>query len=174
MIIIIVIVVVVIIIIKYLLIMTKIINIPSKLPPPPPNLFFMCLETPNFITQRKSNVIAACNVKSLTSNNLYRGWQGCALTEPGGPWCPPFPLRGPENVSFFHTNHILSTIDFTGSETWLGSKKKTHNQRMVTLQTGTKELGKIGKLFVSILTKINPNGAVFFFKDVSILSREET
>ena len=63
-IIIIVIVVVVIIIIKYLLIMTKIINIPSKLPPPPPppNLFFMCLETPNFITQRKSNVIAACNV----------------------------------------------------------------------------------------------------------------
>ena len=45
---------------------------------------------------------------------------------------------------------------------------------MVTLQTGTKELEKIGKLFVSILTKINPNGAVFFFKDISILSREET
>lgn len=45
---------------------------------------------------------------------------------------------------------------------------------MVRLQTATKELEKIGKLVVSILTKINPNGAVFFFKDISILSREET
>ena len=42
------------------------------------------------------------------------------------------------------------------------------------MQTGTKELEKTGKLFVSILTKVNPNGAVFFFKDISILSREET
>ena len=31
-------------------------------PPPPSNLFFMCLETPNFITQIKIIVIAACNV----------------------------------------------------------------------------------------------------------------
>lgn len=45
---------------------------------------------------------------------------------------------------------------------------------MVRIQTGTKELEKIGKLVVSLLTKINPNGAVFFFKDISILSREET
>ena len=63
--IIIVIVVVVIITIMYLLIIKKIINIPYIYPPPPPhlpNLLFMCLETPNFITQIKIIVIAACNV----------------------------------------------------------------------------------------------------------------
>ena len=59
------------------------------------------------------------------SNYLYRGWKGCALAEPGGPWCPPYHLiRGPENLSFFHTDHMLGTIDFTGSETWVGSKLK--------------------------------------------------
>ena len=83
-------------------------------------------------------------------------------------------LSGDKKILVFSYKSYVGTIDCTGSETWLGSKKKTHNQRMVTLQTGTKELEKIGKLFVSILTKINPNGAVFFFKDISILSREET
>ena len=90
-----------------------------------------------------------------------------------GPWCPPFPLRGPENLSFF-IQIICRYHRLYRFRNLARFEKKTHNQRMVTLQTGTKELEKIGKLFVSILTKINPNGAVFFFKDISILSREET
>ena len=94
-----------------------------------------------------------------------------------GPWCPPFPLRGPENLSFFiqiicryHRLYRFRNLARFEKKRF----SEPHNQRMVTLQTGTKELEKIGKLFVSILTKINPNGAVFFFKDISILSREET
>ena len=43
--------------------------------------------------------------------------QGCAVAEPGGPWCPTFALRWLGNLSFFCTNHnMLGTIKFRGSE----------------------------------------------------------
>ena len=37
--------------------------------------------------------------------------QDCAPAEPGGPWCATFALD-------FHTNHMLGTLYFTGSEQW--------------------------------------------------------
>ena len=115
--------------------------------------------------------------QSFTSNYLYRGWQGYALAEPLWPLVPTFSSQGTRKSQFFHTNHMsvpqIVQIQKLG---WVRNESFSEplNQRMVKLQTGTKELEKIGKLFVSILTKINPNGAVFFFKDISILSREET
>ena len=44
--------------------------------------------------------------------------QGCALAEPGGPWRLTFALGRLENLRFFHTNHMLGTLDFTVSEHW--------------------------------------------------------
>ena len=44
-------------------------------------------------------------------------------------------LSGDKKILVFSYKSYVGTIDCTGSETWLGSKKKTHNQRMVTLQT---------------------------------------
>ena len=44
--------------------------------------------------------------------------QGCALAEPGGPWCLNFALGQLENLRFLHTNHMLGTLDFTVSEHW--------------------------------------------------------
>ena len=41
--------------------------------------------------------------------------QGCALAESGGPW-PLNLLSGEQKILFFHTNHMLATLDFTGSE----------------------------------------------------------
>ena len=43
--------------------------------------------------------------------------QGCALAEPSGPWWLTFALGRLENF-FFHTNHMLGTLDFTVSEHW--------------------------------------------------------
>ena len=43
--------------------------------------------------------------------------KGCALAEPGGRWHPTFAL-GTRKAYFFHTNHMLGTLDFTGSEHW--------------------------------------------------------
>ena len=59
---------------------------------------------------------------------------------------------------------------------WVHNKSfsEPYNQRMARPQNGTKVKIGTNNVVASILTKINPNGAVFFFKDVSILSREET
>ena len=43
--------------------------------------------------------------------------QGCSLHEPGGPWDPPFGLRL-YYYQYYHTNHVLGTLDHTGSEHW--------------------------------------------------------
>ena len=43
--------------------------------------------------------------------------QGCALAEAGGRWRPTFAL-GTKKSYFFHTNHMLGTLDFTGLEHW--------------------------------------------------------
>ena len=42
--------------------------------------------------------------------------QGCALAEPGGPWCLTYALGRLENRWIFHTN--LGTLDLTISEHW--------------------------------------------------------
>ena len=46
-------------------------------------------------------------------------------------------LSGDKKILVFSYKSYVGTIDWTGSE--------TRNQRMVRLQTGTKELEKIGK-----------------------------
>ena len=49
--------------------------------------------------------------------NVMIASQGCAVGEPGGPWRLTFALGRLENLSFFfHTNPMLNTLDFTGSE----------------------------------------------------------
>ena len=45
-------------------------------------------------------------------------FQGFALTGHGGPWCPTFALGQLANLSFFYTNHMLGSLEFTGSENW--------------------------------------------------------
>ena len=51
-------------------------------------------------------------------NVMIAYYQGRALGEPDGPWRLTFALGRLENLSFFffHTNPMLSTLDFTGSE----------------------------------------------------------
>ena len=48
----------------------------------------------------------------------HEGLQGCPLAKPGGPWCQTFALGQLENLRFFRTNHMLGTLDFTGSVHW--------------------------------------------------------
>ena len=52
---------------------------------------------------------------------LFLSWnqlQGCALAEPSGPWRLTFALGRLENLIFFHTNHMLGTLDFTVLQHW--------------------------------------------------------
>ena len=44
--------------------------------------------------------------------------QGCALAEPGGSMAPNFCSWATRKSKIFHTNHMLGTLDFTGSEHW--------------------------------------------------------
>ena len=43
---------------------------------------------------------------------------GLALAEPSGVWHQIIVLGWLENLNFFHTNHMLGTLDFAGSEHW--------------------------------------------------------
>ena len=43
--------------------------------------------------------------------------QGCALAEPGGPWCLTSAL-GQLEIFLLSQNHMLGTLDFKGSENW--------------------------------------------------------
>ena len=43
--------------------------------------------------------------------------QGCALAEPGGPRCLTSAL-GQLEIFLLSQNHMLGTLDFTGSEYW--------------------------------------------------------
>ena len=45
--------------------------------------------------------------------------QVCALTATSGFWCLIFAPGQPENLSFFHRNNFLGTLDFTGTDPWL-------------------------------------------------------
>ena len=44
---------------------------------------------------------------------LQDQYHGCTLSAPGGPWCLTFAPRRLENLSFFYTNHMMGTLDFT-------------------------------------------------------------
>ena len=43
--------------------------------------------------------------------------KGCALAEPGGPWRLTF-ASGRLETMIFHTDHMLGSLDYTGSEHW--------------------------------------------------------
>ena len=43
----------------------------------------------------------------------------CALAEPDGPWPLTFGIGRLENLSFFHTNHVLGTLDLQFQTTGL-------------------------------------------------------
>ena len=62
------------------------------------------------------NIVPLRNVESNEENV-----QGCALAEPSGAWRLTFALGRLENLIFFHTNHMLGTLDFTVSSTGLPS-----------------------------------------------------
>ena len=48
----------------------------------------------------------------------HEGLQGCALAKPGGPWVPNFRSWATRKSQIFRTNHMLGTLDFTGSVHW--------------------------------------------------------
>ena len=69
--------------------------------------------------------LKVCRLHSVYLHLLYNNYQkltrgynfliiiwGCAVAAPGGPWCPTFALGRVENLSFFHTNHMLGTYGF--------------------------------------------------------------
>ena len=45
-------------------------------------------------------------------------FQGCAVAEPGGFWCPTLAFRGQENFSFFSYKSYTRHPSFRGSENW--------------------------------------------------------
>ena len=63
---------------------------------------------------QSSSSLSVCTFLLYLPCSLY--FQGCALhaADPGGPWYLTFALGPLEN----HTNHMLGTWDFTGSEHW--------------------------------------------------------
>ena len=58
---------------------------------------------------------------NLITHNLWtrNKEQVCALTAPSGLWRLTFAPGQPENLSFFHRNNFLGTLDFTGTDPWL-------------------------------------------------------
>ena len=60
----------------------------------------------------------SCDLGFFCTHNTF---QGCALAEPGGPWCLNFPFGWLENRSVFLQIIVLGTLDFTGSDHWAPS-----------------------------------------------------
>ena len=77
------------------------------------------VESQDWIHLKQMNILQYCltiNVtcKALTNQGIYPQLvysQGCALAGPGGPVAT-------RKSQIFHTNHMLGTLNFTGSKHW--------------------------------------------------------
>ena len=62
-----------------------------------------------YLQQRQKRVNNSSWIKVLLQDQYH----GSTLSAPGGPWCLTFAPRRLENLSFFYTNHMMGTLDFT-------------------------------------------------------------
>ena len=72
------------------------------------------------LTQKHNNLFLKCNkleCQVYVSTFKFIS-QGCTQAVPGGLWRLTFALGQLENLTFFITNHMLGTLDFTSSEHW--------------------------------------------------------
>ena len=75
----------------------------------------VCHSQNSFYWYLQLSIHRSCSFKvQCIYKNYSTVFQCSALAEPGGPWRLTFALERLEN----HTNHMLGTLNFTGSKHW--------------------------------------------------------